>query len=65
MQEQVVVLGLDKYNGYIKATTICDKADSQRYAKYYRSIGYGSKVVTFDELDKIIECEREERNMAI
>lgn len=63
---EVVAVAFDKSTGRIMTCTICSKEDSQVYAKYYRSIGYKSKVMTHDELDaaydKIIkEMERNER----
>ncbi len=46
---------------FIKTCTSCDKSDAQRYAKYYRSIGYNSKVLTYDELNEMGRTEDEER----
>ena len=55
--EVVCVIATDKNTGYIS----CDKSDSNHYAKYYRSIGYNSKVVTYAELDILLEKEKQER----
>jgi|UniRef100_N1ZWY1 hypothetical protein len=57
----VCVVALDKNTGWIKTCTSCDKEDSQKYAKYYRSIGYNSKVVTYEELEELQKKESEER----
>ena len=57
----VCVVALDKYTKQIKTCTSCDKEDSQKYAKYYRSIGYNSKVVTYEELEEMQKKEAEER----
>lgn len=62
MEDNVVaVVGFDKGTGFIKAVTSCDKEDSQHYAKYYRSIGYNARVLTYEELAKIQEEEKQYR----
>lgn len=48
----VCVVGLDKGTGFIKTVTSCDIEDSQKYAKYYRAIGYNSRVMTYKELEE-------------
>lgn len=58
----VCVVAIDKNTGYIKTTTSCDIEDSQKYAKYYRSIGYNAKVLTYEELDKMLDNGFRERN---
>ena len=57
----VCVVALDKYTREIKTCTSCDKKDSQKYAQYYRSIGYNSKVLTYEELEEMQNKESEER----
>ncbi len=57
----VCVVALDRYTEQIKTCTSCDKEDSQKYAKYYRSIGYNSKVVTYEELEEMQKKEAEKR----
>lgn len=57
----VCVVAIDKYTKEIKTCTSCDKEDSQKYAKYYRSIGYNSKVLTYEELEDMQEKEKKER----
>ena len=57
----VCVVALDRYTKQIKTCTSCDKEDSQKYAKYYRGIGYNSKVVTYEELEEMQKKEAEER----
>ena len=62
MEDNVVaVVGMDKGTGFIHAVTSCSKEDSQRYAKYYRSIGYKARVVDYEELNKILEEEKRYR----
>lgn len=62
MEDNVVwVVGLDKHTGFNMATTSCDKEDAQKYAKYYRNIGYNARVFTYDELDKMLEEEMKYR----
>ena len=63
--EVVFVAALDKRTGFIKTGTSCDRKDANHYAKYYRSIGYNARILTYEELDKIEEQERTERGMMI
>lgn len=63
--EVVFVAALDKGAGRIKTGTSCDRKDAGRYAKYYRSIGYNARILTYDELEKIEEQERTERGLMI
>lgn len=58
--EIVAVVGFDSAN-YSKAVTFCCRKDAQRYAKYYRSIGYHARVMTYDELDSLLDKERAEQ----
>lgn len=58
--EIVAVVGFDSANSS-KAVTSCYRKDAQRYAKYYRSIGYHARVMTYDELDSLIDKERAEQ----
>lgn len=55
--EIVAVVGFDSANSS-KAVTSCYRKDAQRYAKYYRSIGYHARVMTYDELDSLLDKER-------
>ena len=57
----VCVMALDKNTKEIKTCTSCDKTEAQKYAKYYRGIGYNAKVVTYDELETMQKKELEER----
>ena len=59
----VTVVGLDKHTGFIKAVTSCNIEDSQRYAKYYRSIGYNAKVLTYEEFSELQEKEKKLRSV--
>lgn len=58
--EIVAVVGFDSAN-FSKAVTSCYRKDAQRYAKYYHSIGYHARVMTYDELDNLIDKERAEQ----
>ncbi len=60
----VCVVATEKHTGFIRTSTSCNIEDSQKYAKYYRSIGYNARVVTYEELDKMQEKEQNERNYA-
>lgn len=57
----VCVAALDKYTGEIKTTTSCEQEDSQRYTRYYRSIGYNARVLTYEQLDILMTAEYAER----
>lgn len=59
--EVVFVAALDKGTGFIKTGTSCDRKDADRYAKYYRSIGYNARILTYEELEKLEEQEKAER----
>ena len=63
--EVVFVAALDKGTGHIKTGTSCDRKDAGRYTKYYRSIGYNARILTYEELDKIEEQDRTERRLKI
>lgn len=63
--EVVFVAVMDKGTGFIKTGTSCDRKDASRYAKYYRSIGYNARILTYDELDKLEEREKVERRLII
>lgn len=38
--------------GQIVTCTSCDRKDASHDAKYYRSIGYHSRIMTYDELEE-------------
>lgn len=61
----VCVVALDKGTGFIRTVTSCDDADAQKYAKYYRSIGYNSRVLTYEELEEYQRKEDAERCTSI
>lgn len=63
--EVVFVAAMDKGTGYIRTGTSCDRKDANHYAKYYRSIGYNARILTYDELDKLEEQEKLERMLMI
>jgi hypothetical protein len=64
MEDNVVaVVALDKGTGFIHTVTSCLMEDSQHYAKYYRSIGYNARVITYEELDRMIEKEKQYRKL--
>lgn len=58
--EIVAVVGFDSANSS-KAVTSCCRKDAQRYVKYYRSIGYHARVMTYDELDSLLDKEHTEQ----
>lgn len=47
--------------GFITTCTSCDASDAQHYAKYYRSVGYHARVVTYEELDEMQKKESQLR----
>ena len=52
MEENIVcVIATDKKLN-IKACTSCDRETANKYAKYYRSKGYISRIVTCEDLKK-------------
>lgn len=62
MEDNVVcVIATEKHTGFIKTCTSCDRENANKYAKYYRSIGCNSRIVTYEELEKILKKERQER----
>ena len=61
MEDNVVcVIATEKHTGLIKTCTSCDKENANRYTKYYRSIGYNSRTVTYEDLEQIYEKEKQE-----
>lgn len=58
--EVVAVVGFNSSNSS-KAVTSCCRKDAQQFAKYYRSIGYHARVVTYEELAALLEKERAEQ----
>lgn len=63
--EVVFVAALDKGTGFIRTGTSCDRKDANHYAKYYRNIGYNARILTYEELEKLEECERTERRLIV
>lgn len=62
MENNVVcVIATDRNIGFVKTSTSCDRENANKYAKYYRSIGYNSRIVTYEELEKIQGKEKQER----
>lgn len=61
MEDNVIcVIATEKHTGFIKTCTSCDRENGNHYAKYYRSIGYNSRIVTYEELEQIYEKEKQE-----
>lgn len=58
--EVVAVVGFDSVKNS-KAVTSCCRKDAQKFAKYYRPIGYHARVVTYEELAALLEKERAEQ----
>lgn len=61
MDDVVAVVAFDTAK-FVKNVTSCDRKDAQKFAKYYRSIGYNARVVDYDELDEMLEKEKSYRN---
>jgi len=61
----VAVVAFGKSDGLIKTVTSCDAQEAQKYAKYYRSVGYNARVMSYDELDEVQRKEDEMRMQAI
>lgn len=62
MEDEVVcVVALDRATGFIKTCTSCERENASHYAKYYRSIGYNARILTYEELDILQEKEKRER----
>lgn len=59
--EVVFVAALDKGTGFIRTGTSCDRKDASHYAKYYRSIVYNARILTYEELEKLEKLEEQER----
>ena len=54
MEDNVVcVIATEKHTGLIKTCTSCDRENANHYSQYYRSIGYNSRTVTYEELEQI------------
>lgn len=65
IQEPVCVVAIDKGTGYVITCTSCDGKDANKYAKYYRSHGYRSQILTYEVFDQWLEHESKERNLNI
>ena len=61
----VAVVAFGKSDGLIKTVTSCDAQEAQKYAKYYRSVGYNARVMSYDELDEVQRKEDEMMMQAI
>ena len=62
IEENIIcVIATDKNTGFIKTCTSCDRENASKYAKYYRSIGYDSRIITYENLEKIQEKEKQKR----
>lgn len=64
MEDVVCIVALDTA-GFIKTCTSCSRQDSANYTRYYRSIGYKSRVVTYEELEAMQQKEEVLRNVKI
>ena len=63
--EVVFVAAMDKGIGYRRTGTSCERKDANHYAKYYRSIGYNARILTYEELKKIEEQEKSEKGLTL
>lgn len=59
--EDVCVVAFDRGTGYSGTCTSCIREDAPRCAKYYRSIGYNARILTYEKLDILLEKELKER----
>lgn len=59
--EVVCVVAFDKRTRYIRTITSCKRKDANHYARYYRSIGYIARILTYEELEKAQAEEAKER----
>ena len=46
----VIVLAFDKNTHLIRTCVSCDKSAAPNHARYFRSIGYNARIVTYDML---------------
>lgn len=60
-EDVVCVVALDRV-GFIKTCTSCSRADAPKFAKYYRSIGYRSRIMDYDTLEKYQRMMSDYRN---
>lgn len=63
MDDIVTVVAIYKGTGFIETVTSCDAKDAEKYAKYYRSIGYKARIVDDATLHEMLEKEKQERRM--
>lgn len=62
MEDNIVcVLGFDRNTKRICATVSCDAVDAPRHARYFRSIGYSARIVTYDQLPFYQQRDEENR----
>lgn len=62
MEENVViVLAFDKYTKQIKTSISCDESAAPHHARYFRSVGYNARIVTYDMLPFYEERDRKLR----
>jgi len=59
--DEVVFVAALNGAGFIKTGTSCNRDDAAYYSRYYHSIGYNTKVMTYDELHKAQQNEYERR----
>ena len=64
-QEPVCVVAIDKGIGYVITCTSCDRKDANKYAKYYRSKGYRSQILTYEILNEWLGREMKEKKISI
>ena len=61
----VCVLALDPHTRLSVTSTSCDRKDAAHYAQYYRSVGYRTKTLDYEELNAYLERESRVRQMEI
>lgn len=60
--ETVAVVGFNNA-GYIVAVSSYARKDASSCAKYYRSIGYKARIMSYEELEELQDKEFHERMM--
>ena len=60
-ENTVIVLAFDKYTKRIKTSVSCDESAAPRHARYFRSVGYNARIVTYDMLPFYEERDRKLR----
>lgn len=60
MTESVWVVGFDKNTGKKEVFTVCPKSNANFHAEVYAGKGYDVKIMTPDEVDAMLEKEKQD-----